>query len=544
MRAGLWGGGVVVAWLGALIVATPADAQKRVAAAVVAPATAPLTCPGSPSTAAGKNFSGQTLTLANFSRIDLTNANFRGATLKGASFIGANLTGADFSGAHFVDSGSPARPADFTLAKLDSACFIGATFAAPTYFTYASLTCTDFSATDLSTGNAIFGDAPLRYVPPTGATACRTAFRQAAMNCEFIDAWRDFDLTNARVGACLAQLGGRNFAKASMGGVDFTGAVLDGSTFTQANLALAQFAGASLQCTTTRCVDLSSAKLQGANFTRANLTGANLANAFLANDAAAEKWSPATMAYAHLKNVNLSYAQLTAVDFSNANFYGSTAATVAACALAGGFTSGCASAQGATMVGTNFKGAYLYGVDMTGATISGADFSAAIAIGVNFSGAKLTRDANGKTTSFRGAYLQGTNLDLAASLQADLSQAFFDFAPSGNLIRVLLDGRLHNTFGCAGGACRPPTGADVCVFVAYRATTVPTRNAPITCPDGAAAGAAGCGMPGAANPRWASPWDISAPPEQPPAWYTNPATYAPATAAAQTCHGSNPMVGW
>lgn len=532
-----------LAWFAAIVVSLPADAQKRVAPLAVS--AAPLACPTSPATAVGKDFSGQSLAFANFSRMDLTNANFKGATLQGVNFIGATLTGADFSGAKFIAGANASRPGDFTLAKLDSACFIGATFAAPTYFTHASLSCTDFSATDLSTGNAIFGDAPLRYVPPAGPTSCRTAFRQATMNCEFIDAWRDFDLTDARIGACLTQLTGRNFVKAAMAGVDFSGAVLDGSTFTQADLALAQFANASLQCTKTRCVDFASAKLQGANFTRANLTGANLAGAFLANNAAAGDPSPATMAYAHLKNVNLSYAQLTAVDFSNANFYGDQSANAAGgCAIGAGFTSGCASAQGATVVGTIFRGAYLYGVDFAGATISGADFSAAIAVGANFSGARLELDANGKTTSFRGAYLQGTNLDMAQTLQADLSQAFFDFNPDGNLIRVLLDGRLHNTFACANGACTPPTRTDVCVLVAYPATTVPAGNASITCPDGAAAAPSGCGAPGATNRRWASPWDIGAPPQQPPAWYRNAATYTPATPNADTCRGLTVVIRW
>ena len=529
----------------------PADAQKRVAplAAAVAVAAAPLACPTSPSAALGKDFSGQTLAFANFSRMDLTNAKFTGATLQAVNFIGANLTGADFSGARFVAgpnaAAGAAPPVDFTLARLDGACFIRASFAAPVYFTHTSLTCTDFSATDLSNGHAIFGDSPLRYVPPASPTSCRTAFRQATMNCEFIDAWRDFDLTGAGIGACRAQFAGRDFVKAKMAGVDFGGAVLDGSSFTEADLARAHFADASLQCNKTRCVDFASAKLQGADFTRANLTGANLTNAFLANNAAAGDPSPATMAYAHLKNVNLSKAQLTAVDFTNANFYGDLSANASGgCAIVAGFTSGCASAQGATLVGTIFSGAYLYGVDFAGATIAGAEFSAAVLIGANFSGATLKLDANGKTTSFRGAYLQGSNLDAAQTLQADLSQAFFDFNPDGNLIRVLLDGRLHNSFACGNGGCAPPTRTDVCVLVAYPATTVPAGSAQINCPDGATAAPLGCGAPGAANRRWMSPWDIGAPPQQPPAWYRNAATYTPATPDADACRGLRPVYPW
>ncbi len=87
------------------------------------------------------------------------------------SFIRANLTGADFSGATFVDTGNPGRSSDFSFARLDSACFIGAKFQAPTYFTYATLTSVDFSQTDLSNGNAIFGDQPLKF----DAAATRSA---------------------------------------------------------------------------------------------------------------------------------------------------------------------------------------------------------------------------------------------------------------------------------------------------------------------------------------------------------------------------------
>ncbi len=170
-RAGLWPAAVMLVWLGAIGVATPVAATRHANAAPTL-AAATLTCPSSPSTAAGKNFRGQTLTLANFSRLGLRTANFRGAGLKGASFIGANLIGADFSGPNFVDSGSAARPADFMLATLDSACFIGATFTAPTCFTYAPLTCTDFSATDLRTGNLVLGVAPLRYLPPAVPSPC------------------------------------------------------------------------------------------------------------------------------------------------------------------------------------------------------------------------------------------------------------------------------------------------------------------------------------------------------------------------------------
>lgn len=512
-----------------------------------------LPCPNSPSTAPGKNFQGQTLSFPNFSRVDLTNANFKGATLKGAMFIGANLIGADFSGATFIDSGNPARPNDFSFANLDSACFIKAVFGGTTYFTYAKLPCTDFSLTDLANGNPVFGDQPL--VVETSAS-CRTAFRFASMNCEFVGQWGAFDLSNAIVSACATELHGRDFSNAKMPSVNFKGTVLDGTLFVNADLSGdAVLDNASLQCglpvggATPRCVDLSNAKLQGASLRSANLTGASLYMAVLSNS---DGGKAASLQGAHLKNVNLSAAQLSGVDFTFANFYGDVPTNPSGCATTGtnqsGFTKGCASAYNAQMSGTIFTNAYLYGVDFRSAAIKGGNFLQAVLSGANFTGATITNSDSAARTTFERAHLEGTNLDQATTLDADLTDAFVDFRSQGNQLYVLLNGINHNSFACSNPpTCKPPSKQNVCVWVRYSQTTVPTTNLKVTCPNPqSSGGAGGCGDASAGNANWASSLDASVPPDPgpPQAGYKSAPTFGKATKDPNVLCGGTPVLLW
>ena len=171
------------------------------------PASGPTpACPPS-LVANGHDYHGLTLALCSFSGQDLTNANFAGATLTGVVFIKTNLTGGDFSGATFADSGNATLPTDFTFANLSNAKFVGAKFNGPTYLTYATLSCADFSGpvsgtTDLSNGNAIFGDSPLDI----DTKQCRPKFRGTTMNCEFVAQWNQLDMSNAKIAACTDQL--------------------------------------------------------------------------------------------------------------------------------------------------------------------------------------------------------------------------------------------------------------------------------------------------------------------------------------------------
>lgn len=514
-------------------------------------------CPGS-QVQGRYDFHGLTMVSCNFSGADLSGANFQGATLTAVVFVRAKLVGADFSGATFVESGYPAFPNDFTMADLRQAKFTKAQFNGLTYFNYAQLSSADFSGSGLSIENAVFGES-LDFDP---SASPRLSFAGRAMNCEFVAQWSALDLSGANISSCASDLSGRDLNGAIMPGVDFSKMVLDGSQFARAVLTNAVFTGASLQCTgngdTSQCVDFSAAQLQGANFDHANLSGASLYGAFLSNDAKAGELNPASVLNAHLKNVNLAFAQLSGIKFTHTNFYGSRATNPTACATTGanysGFTKGCATAHAATMVGTSFAGAYVYGVDLTNATIAGVTFDGAVLVGANFAAAQIGPDVmNASETSFLASYLQGTNMDQAQSLAANLTDAFMDFEPKGNMVNILLVGGDHNTFSCGGAGCNPATGANVCVLVAYSApTTVSAGNQLLTCPNDKSSGAAGCGDGRARNdsagpnPSWQSSLDIHQPPDPPKAWYSNPATYTDATARDDVtlCGGikKNPQV--
>lgn len=497
--------------------------------------------------------SGQTLTTPNFSHQDLTNAKFVGATIIGASFVRANLTGAKFDNARFqAVPGFPTQTPDFTFANLTSATFTGAQFLAPTYFTYATLTCADFSGTNINNGNAIFGEEPLNY----DKGACRPKFIGTTMSCEFIDDWKGLDMTNAVVTACSKQLSHRDFSGAIFTGVDFTSVVLDGDLFVKANLNGATLNGASLQCTSpgvsesSGCVDLTNALMKGAQLNNANLSGASLYGAFLSNTDGSQA---AKLIQAHLRNVNLAFSQLSGVDFTLANFYGNNPANPLGCKTTGGddlsgFTLACATAHKATMTGTKFINSYLYGVDFTNAPIAGANFYQAVLAGANFASAQIgVNPSDSSGTSFSRAYLQGTNLgDKNTTISgADFTNAFFDFHTGGNLLSITLGGANHNAFApCAGPptVCKVPTGQDVCVFVRFPLATVPGDNTTITCPDGVEASRiGGCGTdfsPGSSH--WQSKLTIGAPPQNsgiPPGWYSETGSFEPAAPLSAVCNG-------
>ena len=492
---------------------------------------------------AALDFHGQTLTAPNFSLQDLTGANFNGATIIGGVFARARLAGAQFDNATFVSvDGHPTQNNDFTLADLTNATFTGAKFTGVTYFTFATLTCADFSGTVLDNGNAVFGDS-LVYAPLTTASTCRTKFAGATMNCEFIDAWRAFDLTGADVSACVTKLAGRSFAGAIMPGVHLDNAILDGTSFSGAILTRATMNGVSLQCAGKQCADLSGAAMQGVELNNANLTGASLYGALLSNDVKTGDVKSASLRNAHLKNVNLASATLSGAKLEGANFYGDNNGP---CVTTGGkaptgFTISCASAVGATIDGASFADAYLYGVDFSNATISGTDFTRSVLTGATFAGANIGSSPSfGGVTDFTGAYLQGTDLGKASSLvDAVLTNAFFDFPGSnGNSMDIYLTGAVHNAFACgAPSTCKPPGGADVCVYISYSATSPPTTNATLTCPDGKDGP---CGDPAVGQGRrWQSALAIDKPinPGPPAGWYQNAATFTPAASPASMCNG-------
>lgn len=501
-------------------------------------------CPNLPQNPPGPDFSNKDLSGMNFSRQDLRMANFSGSTLKGTVFIGANLSGANFSGARVLASArEDLRPTDFTGANLSNACFANMSLAGRTYFTYADVSCTDFSHNNLSSGFAIFGPSPLKI---DANASCKPAFRGTVMHCEFVADWPKLDFgagsgnAGADLSACGAQMAGLRFDGTNLAGVNLAGANLDGISLANADLSGASLDQASLQCTAQQCTNLENANLQGASLIAANLSGANLHGASLSGIGGKPA---ANLSFAHLRNVNLSQAQLIGTNFSGANFYGTNSGSCAT-SQAGhnGTTKGCASAFGATITGTLFTNAYLYGVDFGTAAITGANFDGAILVAADFSAATIGTSSNNVRTTFYGAWLQGTNLDAAEVLRdADLSNASFDFRRAGNQLYMTLPGRNYNRHACGANGCTPPRPADVCVWMSYRQTTVPASNGSIVCPDGFPAGGNGCGRAEAngGNPRWNS----YQPATVPLAWYALAASYAPAAPAASVCNGRGTSAG-
>ena len=500
-------------------------------------------CPNLPQNPPGPDFSNKDLSGMNFSRQDLRMANFSGSTLKGTVFIGANLSGANFSGARvLVSSSEDLRPTDFTGANLSNACFANMTLAGRTYFTYADVSCADFSHNNLSGGFAIFGPSPLKI---DANASCKPAFRGTVMHCEFVADWPKLDFgaasgnAGADLSACGAQLAGLRFDGAKLAGVNLAGANLDGASLANADLSGASLDQASLQCTGQQCANLESANLQGASLIAANLSGANLHGATLSGIGGKPA---ANLSFAHLRNVNLSQAQLIGTNFSGANFYGTNSGSCAT-SQAGhnGATKGCASAFGATITGTLFTNAYLYGVDFGNAAITGANFDGAVLVAADFSAATIGTSSNGVPTTFYGAWLQGTNLDAAEVLRdANFSNAAFDFRRAGNQLYMTLPGRTYNRHACGAGGCAPARSADVCVWMSYRQTTVPATNSSLICPDGMQAGGGGCGRAQAngGNARW----NANQPVNVPQAWYALDATYTPAAPPASVCNGRGASV--
>ncbi|RCW69499.1 pentapeptide repeat-containing protein [Pseudorhodoferax soli] len=469
------------------------------------PASVAPACPAS-RVQGGHDYQGLALANCNFNGMDLTDAQFNGATLNAVVFVNARLTRADFSGATIVDSGSPSLPTDFSFADLSGAKFIGTRFQGRTYLTQALLSCTDFSQTKLGQGQAIFGDLGLRLADPAG---CRTSFRQATMNCEFIAQWRLLDLGQAVVAGCAAELAsatGRDFSGALLAGAVFDGMALSSSHWAGADLTSSSFRGATLDdakglgsAVLTRAVfsqaslkraDLVGAKLYGTVFDWANLDRAQMRGAELAPCPDTPPSCPgASFRGAWLRNVDLSRSHLENAQFDSASLFSSLA------------VDGNASINGATLVQTDFGDAYLAGLDLGGTLMKGVRFDGAVLAGARFSGAMVTAAAT-NDSSFANSFLQGARFDGATLDGVTLSGAYLDFAPGGNTIVLRLNAN-HTRFA---GWHAP--GLPVCTYVSYAGTgSMPANQGGLVCPDGGQASpASGCGTAGP-NAKPGSRWD-------------------------------------
>ena len=536
---------------------TPAAAQ--------APAPA---CPAS-RVQSGHDYHGLTLVKCNFSGLDLSGANFSGATLTAVVFVRARLSGADFSGATFAGSGNPVFTNDFTLADLTRARFNGARFNGLTYLSHATLTSADFSDTDVSGGNAVFGEV-LAF---DAAASPRLSFAGTTMNCEFVAQWNRLDMTGANIAACAEQLQtvqgrpGHDFSGGIYAGVVFDGldlsgsqwhgALLDHASFQRATLdnatglngapgALSRLSAARFNNASMHNVNLSYAQLYGAQFTNANLSNASFAGAFLqANTSVTPPIETAAVFDgAHLRNVSFANAQLQGVKFRFASLYGTyggvapafpcLAANSNRCSTPTGSTCACATASGADLSATDFSNAYLYGVDFGGQTkINGANFGSAILAGANFAGAQFRVDG-GAAPDFNKALLQGAAFDRNANLvNTVLLNAFVDFGKASNpnsfnIVYLLLPTDYTGFRGWTGSK-RP------CVQLAYGAFTAVPPNAAMTCPNGNST-VCGAGNTQASLANWKGA--IAMANNAVPGWYLSDATYDNATAPGAICNNN------
>lgn len=526
----------------------------------------------------GLDYHGLALVKCNFNRLNLSGANFNGATLTAVAFVRSNLAGADFSGATFVDSGNPAFPNDFSFSNLTRAKFVGARFKGLTYLTYATLTSADFSNTDLSQGNAVFGETLVF----DAAASTRLNFSGATLNCEFVPQWAAIDLSRTKgLAACAAQLAGFNFSNAMLAGADLSGidltktqwkgAQLSGTNFQSATLdgatgmngaALTVLKGALFNQASARYVDFSLGKLNGASFIGADLEGADFSNADLSADPNTPNGTAGHFDRASLKNVSLAGATLNSVTFSHASLFGTAVgAPSGQCTLAKancppsapatGGTCSCASARGANLTDADFSNAFLYGVDFsTKATLVNATrFDGAILVGANFSNAtfRIDQTNGGKAPTFNGTWLQGVSAP--GLLKSVLAGAFVDFGVvangiprTSNALQVRLSAD-YTRFRNWNGASATP-----CVRLRYdRASALPGDVGTMTCPNNLSYPNVGCGAPtpkGAAaplNPAWNGGKVASA---QPQGWYQLDSTYEASTRGPAVCNGAQPDPAW
>jgi uncharacterized protein YjbI with pentapeptide repeats len=519
----------------------------------------------------------QNLVLSNLSLryMDLEYTNLAGAQMRGTDFTGADMAQAQLSGPSTDLSESTLTSADMVGASFNQANLTGAhlntgelafatftgTNATSAVFDDADVGGTAFSAPDAILNGASFQGANLGASLYSEAQLGEVKLQKAVFDGQQIQvpSLANLDFTGASFqGSNFAQVSnysGAKFIGANMSGAVFPPGALAGADLTSAILTGAHLAGVDLRAAASirgitldqalglngadmsgivlngsslRQINLSGTKLYGAQLNHVNLDGADLSGAFL-NKSSPAKGVAASLSGAYMRNVNLSQAQLAGANLTNASFYGTVAAGQGSCSASRGFTSGCASAAGAVLDNTQLSGAYLFGVDFTGAQISGVQFSNAFLAGANFANAVIAADTTSGTNSgFPGAFLQGTNLATAAQISGvSFIDSFVDFSPQGNTIYVLLNGT-HTLFPGYWGT----PGQPVCAEASYpQATTVPTADPTITCPNGNTY-SAGCGAANAdaSNPNWASAVQFSQ-----IASYQFPATYPPNPPPTPVC---------
>ncbi|BDV40333.1 hypothetical protein DSM21852_35860 [Methylocystis bryophila] len=477
------------------------------------PIAAAPSCPSS--TGTGHNYAGQDLTDHNFSADpagSLVGANFKGAKLSGAVFAGQDLTNASFESAKLDPS---IRPVDFTSSKLANTCFIGAVLD-ETDFTYADITCADFSYTSLM--KATFG--PIQNIHAGGN--CRTKFVGATLDVHLIsnDAsgrsnWSQSDFTAANfqnlspstfnlrgkdiTGAILKLTSfiGIDMTGANLTDVDFSKAVLTKAKLDQTAINGAKFYNAQAGSATFICAQAygnsggkklpdntpcppaptSSDSLKPVDFTFAGLSNATFTAATLDHAI----FAGANLNTGTLPNSSLVQANLQATDtpdgpsgpanvqfalFSNTDF---TNAQLGSVVFSGGVLTS-AIFDNTTLNGTTFNSAIMPDASFITATLQSVDFSGANLQAAKFNGVRVHAPSGGGFAAhFTCAQLGGANFKDAVIAAADFGNAVMpadsDCCPASK-----------------GG--QPWCGVVDATQQTYGPVTFPILNSPSTCPNG------------------------------------------------------------
>lgn len=471
----------------------------------------------SDATGKGKDFSGQDLTNHNFSADppgSLIGANFTNAKLSGAIFAGQDLSNARFRNA---DMGPGKAPVNFTSSKLNGTCFLGANLD-QTDFSYAVITCADFSSTSLM--KATFG--PIQNI--IAGQNCRTKFVDATLDVHLItddyggkSNWSKSDFTRANFQNLSPQtfnLRGKDITGAILAQTNFTGIDMTGANLTDVDFSSATLTKATLDNTALNGARLYRTQAQSAHFICAQGYG-NSGGKTKPDGSpcprAPTSTNPGTgviFTFAGLKNVDMTAATMDHADFGGANLNGATlsGASLVQANLQSESTpsgmSGPANVQFGIFDHVDFSNAGLASVDFSGGSLTGAIFDRTSLNGTNFTSATLP------TASFQSSTLQSVNFTSANLQSANMSGVKIQ-APGGG-------GGFGATFSCAqlggidfkdatvlatnfGNAVMPaaadccpatsPQGQPWCGIVdatqqTYGPVTFPVLSTPVTCPNG------------------------------------------------------------
>lgn len=313
----------------------------------------------------GLDLSGVDLSGQSFANCDLSGSNLSGANLSGTSFIGADLTSTNLTSVILDDT---------------------------TDFTYAAITGSNISGTDLG---------------PLGLLNGLTSGGLQGTPTALPDLW---SLYNGYLIGTGAQLQHADFS-----GLDLSNAHLDSTDLTGANLTGA---------------DLSGVDLSGSDLTGADLTGATVSST--------TRFVGSTLTATKLDGVNL--GSITSADLAGI-VSGQIATAPATLPVAWKFWKGFLVGPGANLDQAGLSFIDLSGIDLDGASLRGTDFSYANFSGMDlsgvafsfcdFKGADMTNVTVSSTTDFNGGWLFG--VDFGGTNLAPMPTSSLAYVNSGGI---------------------------------------------------------------------------------------------------------------